>query len=629
MWNFSFVIPSIMILLILLGYYFNRPKLPTRINETFIALLGVDCLVIFSDVLSSAADNHFSYWSEPLLYIINLLYFVLFLARIFCFFYFTTDMLKMKLSHSPKQFLAYSAVFLGAEAITLLSPFLHTVFFIGENGYQNGPFYNIIYVVFVFYILLSLVLIARHGGHLKKEERFVAVLFNIVLLAGNLFRFLFPTYLIMHTFCLMAIVMIYLTFVNPDLYRSNRGPVFNDLGFYTVLDEIHDTKQFRILCAALRNYSYEREIYSGRQMDEGIALIADYLNRKYPDRIVFYLRNGRFGIIGDSAMDWDSMQKEIYDRFQKPWNAEEADLFLNVSFVRVSSISGQDSADVIISRLLAAFNDFEKSASEAGSLTDLDQVRNIDRQVDVKRALERAIEENRVELFLQPIIESKTDRMCGAEVLARIRRENGELISPGLFIPIAEQNGQINRLGKQMFEKTCAFIRDGNLERTGMEWLNINLSPIQCMKKDLAGEFCAIIDQYDVSADLIHLEVTEGSVIDLKTLDRQLSELRDKGFTLVLDDYGTGYSNLTHVKHYPFSVIKFDMEVVWDYIRDRDAVLPSIVRAFKGLNLALTAEGVETAEMADEMKKIGCDYLQGFYYSMPLPAEEFVRRYAK
>lgn len=91
--------------------------------------------------------------------------------------------------------------------------------------------------------------------------------------------------------------------------------------------------------------------------------------------------------------------------------------------------------------------------SEAGGLTDLDEIVDIDRHVDLKRTLERAVEENRVEIFLQPIIHSSTDRMVGAEVLARIRGEDGQPISPNLFIPIAEQNGQINKLGRQVFEK--------------------------------------------------------------------------------------------------------------------------------------------------------------------------------
>ncbi len=629
MWNFSFVIPSFMILLILLGYYFYRPKLSIRINDTFVSLLVTDFLVILFDMLSSAADNHYERFSVTCLSVLNLLYFVFFLARIFCFFCFLSDVLKMKLFRSPQRLAAYGSVFFAAELLTLASPFSGTVFYIGTDGYHSGPFYNVLYVTFIYYIVLSLILIKRRGAQLKKEERLVAVLYNVILLAGNVIRFLFPTYLIMNTFCLMAIIMIYLTFMNPDFYRSDRGLAFNDRAFRTVLDEMYGSKPFRVLCLGLRGYSDAREIYGAHQMDVGISLIADYLTRTFRDTEVFYLRNGRFALVGDAGMDWDYIRSSIDRRFQKPWRAEETDLFLNVLFVRVSERSAWTDADTMLRRLLSAFREAEGNMSEAGGLTDLDEIVDIDRHVDLKRTLERAVEENRVEIFLQPIIHSSTDRMVGAEVLARIRGEDGQPVSPNLFIPIAEQNGQINKLGRQVFEKTCAFIHDGNLERTGLEWLNVNLSMIQCMKRDLAVEFCGIMESFGVSADMLHFEVTEAAVIDMQLLDRQITALREAGFKLALDDYGSGYSNLTRVKHYPFSNIKFDMEVIWDYFRDKDVLLPSIVSAFKQLNLSVTAEGIETEEMAEEMKRIGFDYLQGYYYSQPIPADEFVRKYAK
>ena len=134
MWNFSFVIPSFMILLILLGYYFYRPKLSIRVNDTFFWLLITDFLVILFDMLSSAADNHHERFSVTCLYGLNLLYFVFFLGRIFCFFFFLSDVLKMKLYRSPQRLAAYGAVFFVSELITLASPFSHTVFYIDAAG---------------------------------------------------------------------------------------------------------------------------------------------------------------------------------------------------------------------------------------------------------------------------------------------------------------------------------------------------------------------------------------------------------------------------------------------------------------------------------------------------------------
>ena len=627
MWNYNFVLPGFMILLILLVYYLSRPQVSIQINRTFIVLLLIDCLVIVFDLVASEADSNAASMPIWFLYLVNLLYFLLFNARSFWFYLYTMDILHLQFRGLPAIKVLFGSIFLIAEFITCMSVFSGDVFYIDSVGYHAGPFYHIIYVTFIFYIFLSLLFLWFYANSLSRYELISAVAFNLILLAGNIVRYLMPQYLVMNTFCLMAILIMYLTFQNPDLYTSGRGPTLNRKAFHIMVEEAWERGPYRILCFVLRNYTDEREIYGYNQMDQGITLISEYLASQFPKLQCFYLRNGCFAILGSGAMDWDAMQNQIADRFQQSWRADEADLFLNVSFVRISSEANHEDVNMILDRLLTAFSEAGRKVGGGNVLIDLDQIHEIDHQVDVKRALEHAIDHDEVEIYLQPLIDSETDQMIGAEVLARIRNEEGRIIPPGVFIPIAEQNGQINRLGAQVFEKACRFISEGNLEKTHLEWLNVNLSPIQCMKKDLAQEFSQILSQYAVDADRIHLEITEASMIDLAMLQKQIVTLKDNGFQFALDDYGSGYSNLTRVKHYPFINIKLDMEVVWDYFREKDVLLPAIVQAFKQLHLSITAEGIETEDMAEAMKEIGCDYLQGYYFSQPLPVSEFLDRY--
>ena len=119
--------------------------------------------------------------------------------------------------------------------------------------------------------------------------------------------------------------------------------------------------------------------------------------------------------------------------------------------------------------------------------------------------------------------------------------------------------------------------------------------------------------------------LTEESMIDFALLREQVENLHNKGFEFALDDYGSGYSNLTRVRRYPFSNIKIDMEVVRNYFRDRDPILPALLQAFKQMSFSITAEGIETAEMAEALREIGCDYFQGYYYSRPVSMNEFLR----
>ena len=147
------------------------------------------------------------------------------------------------------------------------------------------------------------------------------------------------------------------------------------------------------------------------------------------------------------------------------------------------------------------------------------------------------------------------------------------------------------------------------------------------MNRDLARQFRDILNRFQVNPEEVHLEITEASMVDFTILEKQIQSLRASGFQFALDDYGSGYSNLTRVKHYPFINIKLDLEVVWDYFRDKDVLLPALVKAFKQLNFTVTAEGIETREMEEALSSIGCDYLQGYYYSKPLPVPEFMAKY--
>ena len=148
------------------------------------------------------------------------------------------------------------------------------------------------------------------------------------------------------------------------------------------------------------------------------------------------------------------------------------------------------------------------------------------------------------------------------------------------------------------------------------------------MHSHLPGIVISILQEYRVSPELIHLEITEESMINYTKQERQIERLLNYGFQFALDDYGSGFSNLHQVKKFAFSNIKLDMKIVWDYVRDRDSLLPSLVQSFKQMGFSITAEGIETKEMAEAMAAIGVDYLQGFYYSRPLIVKEFIDRYA-
>ena len=624
MWNYSLVVPSLFIMLTLLAFYFARRRLPLRINRTFLAVLALQMWVIVFDLISSRADEEYARFTPEMLYVLNTVFFVLYIARIYWFYLFTLDILGTR--RRPLLDQLASLPFYAGELLCITSFWSGAVFRIQDGMYQRGPLYDVLYACSFFYCGLSLALLLVHAKRLKGHSLAEGIAYNVVLLAGNVVRILFPQYLVMNTFCMVAILIIYLAYLNPDLYITERGPAFNMRGFRALLAEIYQRRKYRILGFALQNYNHERSMLGGEQMDEGIIQINRYLARAFPSLLPFYLRSGRFALVGKDSAPWEDIQRQIHERFQQPWHTGKATLYLGAMFASVNPGTNLSSSDRVVNNLVLALEN-ERQSPGFGSDESTASIQEVDQQVDILHSLELALERNQVEVFLQPVVDSRTRRIAAAEALARIRDDAGRIIPPGLFIPIAEKSGYINQLGEQVFERTCEFIRSHDIGAMGLGWINVNISPIQCMQPDLAQRFDAILKRFGVRPETIHLEITEQSMIDYSMLQKQIQSLQGSGFQFVLDDYGSGYSNLTRVKHYPFVNIKLDMEVVWDYFNDRDSLLPTIIEGFRKMNLSITAEGIETPEMADVLTEIGSDYLQGFLFSKPLPLDEFAKKY--
>ena len=627
MWNTDFVFPSLLVLAVLLLFYFFRPRLPNRLNKAFLTLVITDIVTIVTDLLATKADDHYQSYPVALVSLLNLLYFAAFIARSLAFFRLTIVLLRLDHpGYSGKKFLMY-LVFLISEVIVLSSPWTGAVYSVDSAGYHRGPLYAVLAVNSFFFLIMGIILLIRFRRRTRRSTLICALAYHVILIIGNTARILFPQYLIMNVFCLLAILVIFLSFENPDLYITDRGPAFNTRAFTDWLDEPQNRKDKRILGFAIRNYNDERSMYGGTQMDQGLHLIILYLVKQFPQFLVFYLRGGNFALAGADGADWEEVRRVISERFRSPWQAEGADLYLSATYVEIRLDDRTDTSDRIINTLIYALDEAGESKDIEQTLMTEETLEEIDRQIEVKRWLDKALENDTAEVFLQPIVESRTKQAVAAEALVRIRDDNGNLIAPGWFIPVAERNGNINLLGEQVMRRVCAFISMHNLQEAGIRWINVNLSPIQCMHSNLPKLFSSILKEYGVPASQIHLEITEESMINYAKQEQQIEDLLGCGFQISLDDYGSGFSNLHQVKKFSFSNIKLDMKIVWDYIRDRDALLPALVQAFRQMGFSITAEGIETQEMADAMAGIGCDYLQGYYYAKPLPMDTFVEKY--
>ena len=628
MWNYNFAIPGILILAILLINYFLLQRLPLRLNRYFIALLTTETIVISADILSTWACENYQSLPRSFVIFANMFFFFFFLTRAYLFFVFTCNLINISPENNSLIIFLSRLPLIVSEIVLFTSPWTKAIFSIEETGYHRGTFYNVIPDTFFIYLLASLFLVIYQKHIFRSLREYIGILFYLsTLLIGLILRVLLPKYLLMDIFCIMAIITINNLFLNPYFFIDKRTLLFNGTGIRILLEEKNEQKHSAIFGFVIRHYMENREIYSDNQMDAGINLISSYLKKTFPHELLFYHRSGRFIIMAHSGSDIDEMINNIASRFELPWSADNTELFLDAAFVKIDSDYTKYDTDVIMNTLLTSLDSAGKSSDDNIIVIDDKKFEEYQYITSVKRSLENAIETHSVEIFLQPIVNAKTHKLAGAESLCRIRDESGNIISPGTFIPLAESNGRISALGEQVFENTCQFIRDYDMNALGIEWINVNLSAIQFMQLDLAKKLSDIVKKYNVNPKKIHLEITEAALIDEVIMRNQINELQKNGFMFSLDDYGTGFSNASRLKHIPFANVKIDMTLVWDHCAKPDSLLPMTVETFKKGGYSVTAEGIETNAMADEMTQIGCDYLQGMYFSAPIPISDFIAKY--
>ena len=236
-----------------------------------------------------------------------------------------------------------------------------------------------------------------------------------------------------------------------------------------------------------------------------------------------------------------------------------------------------------------------------------------------------AIKAGEFKMYLQPQISAKTRRLTGAEALVRWRRSDGIIVPPYQFVPLFERNGFINKVDRYMFELVC---------RQQMRWLkqgllpvpiSVNMSRMCLYDPHIVDEYIGVLNVSGLSAAYIKLELTESAFFEnISIMNNVIEALHKVGIKVLMDDFGTGYSSMMMLKNVAIDVLKLDKSFVDDIGDDRsEKIISNIIYLAHSLQIEVTAEGVETAAQFEFLKSVGCDYIQGYYFGKPQPAEDF------
>lgn len=242
--------------------------------------------------------------------------------------------------------------------------------------------------------------------------------------------------------------------------------------------------------------------------------------------------------------------------------------------------------------------------------------------------MDEAIANGYVKPYYQPVVWADDRTLCGAEALARWIDPQHGFLSPGAFVPVLEEYNEIHKLDSAIMEAVCRDIREHLDKGDPIVPISINFSRLDFELTDIVEEFEGYVEKYSVPKEYLHVEVTESALTEQQGILRDnINTVKEHGYPVWLDDFGSGYSSLNSLKDYCFDLMKIDMVFLRSFENNRKAkpIIENVINLAKDVDMATLTEGVETEEQAVFLKKAGCGRLQGYYFGKPMPIEELDR----
>ncbi len=613
---------GLVLLLVMLYFYEKRRKLDLYTEIAFRHLFYTITINISLDILSIVALDYHGLIKEWIVEMVCKTYLVTIILTAFMgVFYVITDIYKKNKTFYITLYVYLALTILGIALVYILPVYKH---YDEQNPYTYGPGVIATYVICILLLLFVVAVLCIKKKNMDIRRWEAVCIWMLLWIGAAIIQFMFNELLLVGFAGTIGVIIIYLKLENPEMNYDKSTGFFSQDAFLEYTGQLlkNDTA-FSVLDIIFPSPLGSDELEYGE--DEIGNEVIEFFN-SLGDLFLFVKDEDEILLVIDEKQDYEVYINLIRNRFTYGWGMD-GNIYITPEYIYMprGNIAKNHKN---LQQILRYSRMHCKSELDDGMIVISDKViENMYQEKRIKSMIFDAIENDRIEVFYQPIFSIKESKFTSAEALVRIITEDGRVISPGTFIAIAEKNGIVMKIGDIVFEKVCAFIRDNAPAQYGLEYIEVNLSVVQCNYEHLGDSLINTMEKYDVKPGNINFEITE-SVFENKR-DIILSNIRqliDYGVSFSLDDFGTGQSNLNYIVDMPVEIVKFDKNMTNSYFENGKAryVMDAAMHMIQGLKLKIVSEGVETEKQFDTMKNLGINYIQGYYFSKPLPENYFL-----
>ena len=630
LYNIHYDIAAIVISLFIIFYISVKKGLKSVSNRIFLALVISNLFAAVSDIISSVLNSYpdiTALWKAD---IANSLYLAFHNTMTpLLLFYILCLIGSISVRGGIKRFVLVIPLLVD-YVLLILNLRFRFVYYYDENGiYQHGPLFILFYCIAFGYMSASVFLLIVKRTNIARSKRYALIFIILATIASLVIQMVY-THLLLEIFAqTIGFLGILLSIENQDDIINPITRVYNRYAFMETVPEIIGNKSCVFIVIKLPELAYYNTTIGVMRTNEYLRRMAAFLSGLDSRLLCYDMGGGSFVLTGSMVYEdeLEAIAGRIEDRFRAIWGQKGS----GVSFSAAICAGSADRISSVEELLLIIDSQDDIKETERVEIEDI--VEKHKRRILIESILRRAIANREFQVYYQPIWERKSGRFHSAEALIRLKTAEFGFISPEDFIPIAEESGQIVEIGAFVFDEVCRFYKSHELEKLGVDYVEVNLSTVQCMDPELVQSFKETLRKYQILPERMNLEITESAAADnRRILKDNVNVLNGLGFSFSLDDYGTGYSNFSYMFDLPFSIIKLDKSILWRALhptkgegsKSSGILLSNTIRMMKEMGYHVLVEGVETAEQKLLLEKLSCDYFQGYYFSKPIPGDVFI-----
>ena len=517
--------------------------------------------------------------------------------------------------------------------ILLVNPFTKLVFSIDKNGrYTRGPLLFLVFAIAVLYMAAGCFEMAKHRRLFSFRKIFSVYAVFAMMVFSMVIQVILPAYSV-NTFFLAAAFLVMLFGVQSPEERMHGAT-----GLFSMNAYVQDICRYKelgtpiaVTLSVMKNYNSLIEMLGFFTVQDIIGILAkrleDWAAASRVDADLYYLGGGRYAVIVDERYEKNmiTISQEVNAELVRDVDLDgmQVKVMNNVCFINCPK-------DIDDPQFMFSFDgrlEVEAFTGELRYAEKLFDKKRFELRRDISKVIDRAFEKKLFYLEYQPVFSVKDNRFVRAEAFLRLNDPDYGYIRPDLLIAEAERLNAIHAITTYVIEEVCRFISMPDFLLLGLDYLEINLSPAQCMWNDLLGVLLSTVRNYNVQPKSICFNITDVDSQEMyKRMHDNIEALSQVGFGIFMDDFGAGIFEVERIAKMPLSGIKLDRSFVREGLKcENTAVFTGSLGMIKDLEIDAVAVGVEDEETAGHLAGLGCNYLQGYHYCRPLDKKELIR----